>query len=100
MTNSRTSMIIGSNGNVGVGDAALTNTDFVIGCKSGACSIQTRALNGTASNTVKAIGSTGIAIVTRPLLLRHANKLIMFQLIKKKRQPFKEWFDITSKALF
>ena len=61
MTNSRNALIVASTGNVGVGDAASTITDFVIGCNDGSCSIQTRAFNGTASNTVKAIGPTGVA---------------------------------------
>jgi len=61
MTNNRTSLIIAPNGNVGVGDAASTIQDFVIGCNSGFCNIQTRALDGAAANTVKSLGGAGDA---------------------------------------
>ena len=53
MTNNRTSLIVGSNGNVGVGDAGSTAQDFVIGCTTGLCNIQTRAFDGDAQNTVR-----------------------------------------------
>ena len=60
MTNDRTVLII-DNGNVGVGDAASTVQDFTIACNTGVCNIQTRALNGTAQNTVTSLGGDGTA---------------------------------------
>ena len=62
MTNSRNILLVGSNGNIGVGDAASTVQPFVIGCSTGLCQIQTRAFDGEARNVVKSIGGTGNAM--------------------------------------
>jgi len=61
ITHSRSVFLIGSNGNVGVGDLASTIQDFTIGCSSGLCNIQTRNADGIAQNTVKSLGGDGAA---------------------------------------
>jgi len=61
ITNSRNALIVASNGNIGVRDAASTVQDFTIGCSSGTCNIQTRASAGTAANTVRSLGGDGDA---------------------------------------
>ena len=63
MTNSRNVMLVASNGNIGVGDAAATSQSFVIGCSSGKCNIQTKASDGAAQNTVYSLGGAGDAII-------------------------------------
>jgi len=61
MTNSRNVLLVAANGNIGVGDAASTTQNFVIGCLNGQCNIKTEASNGTAQNTVKSTGGVGVA---------------------------------------
>jgi hypothetical protein len=62
ITNNRTSLIISSNGNVGVGDTPPFQ-DFTIGCTSGKCNIATVANDGAAQNTVFSTGGKGDAII-------------------------------------
>jgi hypothetical protein len=61
ITNNRNALIVASNGNIAVGDSGTPVQDFTIGCSTGECNIQSRAFNGNAQNTVKALGPTGDA---------------------------------------
>ena len=60
--NTKSAMVIKSNGNVGVGADTNPPQDFTIGCTTGVCNIQTRAFDGEAKNTVKTLNGTGDAI--------------------------------------
>lgn len=56
ITNDRSSLIVAASGNVGVGDAANTEQAFTNSCSQGKCNILTKALDGSALNTVKSKG--------------------------------------------
>ena len=59
MTNSRNALVIASNGGIGMGDTALTNQDFTLGCSAGLCNFRIQAEDGGASNTIKSKGGVG-----------------------------------------
>ena len=52
ITKNRNSLIIDSNGKIGVGDLASTAQHFTLGCVSGVCNIMTIASSGNALNSV------------------------------------------------